>query len=94
MSENITRSRGPNFSNEEQLLLFSIVKPYIKIIECKNTGTVKQIDKKRAWLKVANIYNASTKGVKRTTANLISCYRNTKNKSRKQNSESKFFLES
>lgn len=87
-----SRSRGPNFTKEEQLLLFSSMEAYTHIIECKKTDSTKQIDKQNAWVKVAEVFNANTKGVPRAVDNLISCYRNTKSKLKKQNSKAKMLL--
>lgn len=88
-----TRSRAPNFTKEEQLLLFNSMEPYTSIIECKKTDNIKQIDKHKAWIKIAEVFNANTKGALRSVENLVSCYRNAKSKIKKQHSEAKMLLE-
>lgn len=91
--KSVTRSRAPNFTKEEQLLLFNSMEPYTRIIECKKTDAVKQIDKNNAWIKIAEVFNANTKGAVRSVDNLVSCYRNCKSKLKKQHSEAKMLLE-
>ncbi|CAG4969767.1 unnamed protein product [Colias eurytheme] len=87
-----TRSRAPNFSKEDQLLLFDSIKPYAHIIECKQTDSVKQSDKQNAWTKITEVFNANTSNLHRTTENLLSCYRNAKSKFKKQHSEAKMLI--
>lgn len=89
----LLRARAPNFSKEELLLLCDVLEPYTAIIESKKTDYVKQIHKQEAWEKIAEVFNANTKCVPRSTDNLISCYRNMKSKVKKQHSEAKMILQ-
>ncbi|CAH0695509.1 unnamed protein product [Spodoptera exigua] len=87
-----SRARGPNFTKEEQILLIAAMEPYTHIIECKKTDQIKQTEKQNAWVKIAHVFNANTKGVSRSAENLLSCYRNIKSKLKKKHSESKMLL--
>lgn len=55
------RTRAPNFTKGQQILLFSTMELYLGIIECKNKDSIKQIDKQKAWSNVIDMYNANTK---------------------------------
>ncbi|XP_048479668.1 uncharacterized protein LOC125491413 isoform X1 [Plutella xylostella] len=87
-----SRPRGPNFTKEEQFLLFNTVQPFCSIIECKKTDSVRQVDKQNAWSRITENFNANSKGAPRSVENLISCYRNVKSKFKKQHSEAKMML--
>lgn len=88
-----SRPRSANFSMQEQSLLFTCMEPYKNVIECKKTDCVKLSHKKAAWAKVMLAFNANTKCSRRTTENLISCYRNMKSKLKKQRSQAKMQLQ-
>lgn len=87
-----SRSRAPNFSKEEQLLLIKVMVPYNHIIESKKTDEVKQVVKQETWTRITEIFNANSNRVPRTSENLISCYRNMKSKTKKQHSDAKMAL--
>ncbi|KAJ8718454.1 hypothetical protein PYW08_002691 [Mythimna loreyi] len=88
MSQQQTRKRGANYTQEEKSLLLDLVMQFKGIIECKRTGG-KFIERKReAWNAVTMKYNSSCTSGPRDTDQLKSLYDNMKQKSRKDVGES------
>ncbi|KAJ3640355.1 hypothetical protein Zmor_003657 [Zophobas morio] len=73
------RTRAPNFSKEEKLLLLQLAEKHKHILECKKTDGVTWREKDLCWKNIMVQFNASTPAlVQRTDENLKKLYENIK----------------
>lgn len=76
------KERSKNYDNDEKLRLISVMKPHVKIIDCKKTDSNNSTKKKAAWGKVTAGFNA-TSAYKRSTEELKTLWENLKRIARK-----------
>ncbi|XP_077270187.1 uncharacterized protein LOC143901635 isoform X2 [Temnothorax americanus] len=77
------RIRAPNFSQDEKLILISLIKKYKLIIENKRTDAVSVRDKEEAWLKILDEYNQQSNCRPRELGNIKNFWINAKKDAKK-----------
>ncbi|XP_071579991.1 uncharacterized protein [Temnothorax nylanderi] len=77
------RIRAPNFSQDEKLILVSLIKKYKLIIENKRTDAVSVRDKEEAWLKILDEYNQQSNCRPRDLGNIKNFWINAKKDAKK-----------
>ncbi|KAL1516153.1 hypothetical protein ABEB36_000072 [Hypothenemus hampei] len=85
------RSRGSNFTKEEELLLLSEVQKFQNIIECKMSDKVNLSEKNEAWRKIEIGFNAKN-GSHRSLEQIKIKYDNIKCKARKVVASNKKYI--
>nr|CAD7443624.1 unnamed protein product [Timema bartmani] len=81
------RLRGTNFSANESLHLLTIIKQFSNIIENKKTDGATWTQKQKAWIKIAELFNAtSSAGLHRTVQQLNAKYNTLKKLVKKRKS--------
>lgn len=88
--------RSPRFTNDEIMLLLSLLKKHKSSVESNLDATCLN-QKKNAWMDIANEYNITTSGCVRTVDNLQHCYRilkkiGTRRKSISKNNISRMYI--
>ncbi|XP_053957868.1 uncharacterized protein LOC128863012 isoform X2 [Anastrepha ludens] len=91
-SEAKLRSRAPNFSNTENLILYDCINKYKHIIENKKIDRASLAQKHTAWREVAKEFNSITAGYNRTAESLQQNYKNMKKKTKKWSNISRMHL--
>ncbi|XP_054742610.1 uncharacterized protein LOC129247492 isoform X1 [Anastrepha obliqua] len=91
-SEAKLRSRAPNFSNTENLILYDCINKYKHIIENKKIDRASLAQKHNAWREVAKEFNSITAGYNRTAESLQQNYKNMKKKTKKWSTISRMDL--
>ncbi|XP_067619158.1 myb/SANT-like DNA-binding domain-containing protein 4 [Eurosta solidaginis] len=78
------RTRAPNFTTSETILLCKILKNHKFIIENRKNDGAALIQKEKAWKQVTKEFNATSKGCTRTMKSLQLNYKNLKKRMAKK----------
>lgn len=80
--------RTSNFTTAEENDLLNVVTNYKHIVECKQTDSLSNTQKKTIWITIAKDYNASA-ATTRTAAALKTKYKNMKKRSKQKFADEK-----
>nr|CAD7460853.1 unnamed protein product [Timema tahoe] len=86
------KSRSPNFTSNERVLLLYLLEEYVSIIENKKTDAVTSKQKEAAWKSLADDFNKNTTCVQRSSEQLKIYYENYKRRVKKATADDKVEL--